>query len=224
MQKRMKKNEIKTWNPNKEATFKIDNATINWEFLKRMSKKYKIIALFGKSGAGKDTIQKWMVTNLPNMKGMVNYTTRPKRDYEQEGIDYHFISNTEFAEKVLDGSMLEATEFNHWFYGAAIDELDIDKINVGVFNVYGIQGLLQDNRLDVLPVYIDCYDKIRLLRDINRENNPDCYEICRRYLADEKDFDKIDFEYATYLNNDNNAIYFNIHKIPQVASFIEGQE
>lgn len=189
-----------------------------------MSRKYKIIALFGKSGAGKDTIQKWMVANLPNMKDIVSYTTRPKRDYEQEGIDYHFINHTQFAEKVLDGSMLEATEFNHWFYGTSIDELDINKINVGVFNVFGIQCLLQDNRLDVLPVYIDCYDKTRLLRTLNRENNPDCYEICRRYMTDEDDFNKIDFDYVTYLNNTGDATYFNIHKIPTIADFIKGQE
>lgn len=30
--------------------------------------------------------------------------------------------------------------------------------------------------------------KIRLLNQLNRENNPDCSEICRRFLADEKDF------------------------------------
>lgn len=188
-----------------------------------MNNKYKIIALFGKSGAGKDTIQQWMVSNLPNMKGIVSCTTRPKRAYEEEGKDYYFINHTDFANKILDGSMLEATEFNHWFYGTAIDELDINKINVGVFNICGIQCLLQDPRLKVLPIYIDCYDKIRMLRALNREDDPDCYEICRRYIADEKDFNKIDFDYITFLNIDNNPSYFNIHKLPEVVDFLQGQ-
>ena len=99
--------------------------------------KYKLIALFGESGAGKDTIQKWMVSKLEGTKGIVSYTTRPKRDYEVEGKDYHFLTNEEFAIKVLDGTMLEATSFNDWFYGTSIDELDKDKINIGVFNIHG---------------------------------------------------------------------------------------
>ena len=82
--------------------------------------KYKVIALFGKSGAGKDTIQKWIVSNIPDINGIISCTTRPKRDYEEEGKDYFFLTNEDFAEKVLDGSMLEATEFRDWFYGTPI--------------------------------------------------------------------------------------------------------
>ena len=207
----------------KEITFQLENATINWEVLKKLIGQYKIIALFGKSGSGKDTIQKWMVSNLKNMNGIVSCTTRPPRDNEIDGVDYHFIDLPVFTQMVLDGKMLEATEFNTWFYGTAINSLDINKINVGVFNVYGIQCLLQDNRLDVLPIYIDCYDKTRLLRILNREDNPNCYEICRRYIADEEDLKKVDFDYVTYLNC-GNEFYFNIHKLPAVAAFLKGQE
>lgn len=74
-------------------------------------KKFKIIALYGKSGSGKDTIQKWVVSHMPEIHGIISCTTRPKRDYEIEGKDYYFLTNEQFAEKVLDGSMLEATEF-----------------------------------------------------------------------------------------------------------------
>lgn len=185
--------------------------------------KYKIIALFGKSGAGKDFIQKWMISNLPNMNGIISYTTRPPREGEVDGKDYHFVAPTQFAQDVLDGNMLEATEFNDWFYGTPISSLDKNKINVGVFNITGIECLLQDFRLDVLPVLIEASDYIRLQRCLNREDHPDCKEICRRFLTDEKDFENIDFEYVTYLNVDDDKEYFNIHKIPTVKEFINGQ-
>lgn len=184
--------------------------------------KYKIIALFGKSGAGKDAIQKWMVSNIPNTKGIVSCTTRPPRDNEVDGVDYHFIDLPVFTQMVIDGKMLEAIEFNNWFYGTAINSLNINKINIGVFNITGIECLLQDSRLEVLPVYIVANDKERLLRSLSREDLPDCKEICRRFLADEKDFADIDFNYDYYLNfNDK-----DIHEILEqtvIPEFINGQ-
>jgi guanylate kinase len=162
--------------------------------------KIKIIALFGKSGAGKDTIQKWVVSNNPNIHEIISCTTRPPRDYEKNGVDYHFLTCTDFFKKTIDLSMLEQTAFKGWLYGTSIEDLDENKINIGVFNILGIERLLEDNRLEVLPILIDVPDKIRLLRNLNREENPDCSEICRRFLADEKDFLNISFEYRTFYN------------------------
>ena len=89
--------------------------------------KIKVVALFGKCAAGKDTIQNWLVATDPNIKKIVSCTTRPPRDCEIDGIDYHFLTTLEFTQKVLDGSMLEAVSFRDNFYGAAIDELDENK-------------------------------------------------------------------------------------------------
>lgn len=168
--------------------------------------KIKIIALFGKSGAGKDTIKKWLVEIL-GMNNIIQCTTRPRRDYEVDGVDYHFLTEDEFANKVLDYSMLEATCFRDWFYGTAIESLNLYKINVGVFNINGIQCLLQNSHLEIQPVFIQCDDKIRLMRCLNREQKPDCIEICRRFLADEKDFRHFDFNYKIYDNSSNEFFY-----------------
>lgn len=75
--------------------------------------RIKIIALFGKSGAGKDTIQKRLTEKLVNAHGIVSCTTRPIREKEKDGIDYNFLSVEDFTKKVLNGEMLEATEFNN---------------------------------------------------------------------------------------------------------------
>ena len=169
-------------------------------------KKIKVITLFGESGSGKDTIQRWIVSNIPNTKGIVSCTTRPKRDNETEGIDYHYLTNEQFSEDVLNGNMLEATDFNNWFYGTRISELDEDKINVGVFNIAGIECLQQDPRLEVIPIYIWVDNKTRLLRVLNREKFPDCHEVCRRFLADEKDFDDMEDKIPNFISIYNGDI------------------
>lgn len=167
-------------------------------------KKIKLLALFGKSASGKDTIQNWIVSNFPKITHkIVSCTTRPARSGEQEGVDYFFLSDEQFTKKVLDGSMLEATSFREWFYGTALDQLDPDKINIGVFNITGVECILDDPRLDVVPVWIYASDKARLRRSLDREDNPDCKEICRRFLADEKDFEEMDdFDFFGWVNED----------------------
>ena len=163
-------------------------------------KKIKIIALFGQSGSGKDTLAKYLTNNVFETHPIISCTTRPKRDYEKDGIDYHFLTEAEFTEKVLDTSMLEATSFRNWFYGTPIESLDENKINIGVFNIQGIENLLKDDRLEVLPVFVACEDKLRLQRCLNRESNPDCEEICRRFLTDAQDFEDIPFKYHIFYN------------------------
>ena len=160
-----------------------------------MNNKYQVIALMGKAGAGKDTILRATYGEHPLMLNpIVSCTTRPIRENEVEGINYHFISLTDFTRKVLKGEMLEATEFRDWFYGTPLSSLVKDKINIGVFNPDGVKALLKDERLNVLVFEIVAPDKQRLIRYLSREENPDCAEMCRRYFTDEKDFAELDFD------------------------------
>lgn len=160
-----------------------------------METKYQVVALIGKAGAGKDSIQKATCELHPLMfHPIVSCTTRPAREGEVEGVNYHFISLNDFTRKVLNGDMLEATEFRDWFYGTTLNSLAKDKINIGVFNPAGVEALLEDSRLNVIVFEVNAPDKQRLMRYLNREEYPDCTEMCRRYFTDEKDFAELDFD------------------------------
>ena len=44
------------------------------------------------------------------------------------------------------------------------------------------------------------------MRQLNREINPDCNEICRRFQADQKDFSNLNFSYKIIENNTNETL------------------
>lgn len=98
--------------------------------------------------------------------------------------------------------MFEATVFNEWCYGTGIESVKEGAINVGVFNPEGAEILLHDKRVNLIIVYIHADDKIRLIRQLNREANPDIDEIIRRYKTDKLDFeDADDLCNWLYINN-----------------------
>lgn len=175
--------------------------------------KYKIIALIGESGSGKDTLLKRVLEECPNLHEIVSCTTRPPREGEINGKNYFFLTYNEFAEKVLNMEMLEACQFRDWFYGTCFDSLDSNLINIGIFNPSGIYALLEYSNIDLIVYYIKANDKERLMRQLNREENPDIEEIFRRYKTDKKDFKFLDFDYTLINNNNEEELLIAINKI-----------
>ena len=145
--------------------------------------KIKITALVGKSGSGKDYLMHKMAEQGGHI--IVSSTTRPKRDYETDGVDYHFLTDKEFAA----ATFLETASFNGWHYGTRLGDLRLDCPNIGVFNPTGLKSLAaRDDLIDLEIIYVKASDKTRLLRQLNREENPNVHEIVRRFYTDEADF------------------------------------
>ena len=151
--------------------------------------KYKIIALMGKAGSGKDTVLRKLMKLYPDkLHEIVSCTTRPPREGEKNGINYYFLSVDEFTKKILNGEMLEATMFNDWHYGTMKQALDSEKWNIGVFNPDGIRCLQEDPEIELVTYWICASNKTRLIRQLEREADPDIHEIIRRFKTDEEDF------------------------------------
>ena len=164
--------------------------------------RYKLIALFGPSGAGKDTLLNYITNAYPaQFHKVVSYTTRMKREGEKEGEDYYFISPEDFTNRVLQGTMLEATEWGGEFYGSDISTFNPDKINIEVLDERGIECLIDHPDIELYPIFIAIEPKARLIRVLNREENPDCEKICKRFLEDLVRFNKeFDFHYNLFYN------------------------
>lgn len=164
---------------------------------------YQVIALMGESGAGKDTVLKEMLIQHPELNKIITSTSRPRREKEIDGINYFYYTDEEFIKKIQDDEMVDWQIFNNWQYGTEIKALNEDKINVGVFSPKAIRTLMNRKDCNVFVVWVRTSDKERLLRQLNREANPDVKEIVRRASADYKDFENIDFNYFNMQNNNS---------------------
>ena len=91
---------------------------------------YRIIALMGESGAGKDTLLKEMLIQYPELNKIITSTSRPRREKEVDGVNYFYYTDEEFIKKIQDDEMLDYQIFNNWQYGTEIKALSEDKINV----------------------------------------------------------------------------------------------
>ena len=158
----------------------------------------KIYYMMGKSSSGKDTLYKEVLKALPKLKTLVLYTTRPIREGEQEGIEYHFVTDEELERFEKAGKIIEErtydTVYGAWKYAtiedgqinlAAYDYLVIGTLEsyAGMKKCYGAENLV--------PIYIEVEDGERLARALERERRqavPKYKEMCRRFLADEEDF------------------------------------
>ena len=157
-----------------------------------------ILILCGKAASGKDTLKRYIVKALElsgiEFNNVVNTTTRPPREGEVDGVNYHFCSAEEMTKKILNDEMAEAVLFNDWVYGTENKALSEDKLNVGIFNLEGIEALRQNPNHNIFAVYLDVEDSVRLIRYLNRENmtKEKINEMFRRYKADEIDFADVD--------------------------------
>jgi guanylate kinase len=76
------------------------------------------------SGAGKTSLVKALLADLPGLKLSVSHTTRPPRPNEQNGREYHFVTPEAFAELALAGGFLEHAEVFGNQYGTGREQLE----------------------------------------------------------------------------------------------------
>ena len=158
----------------------------------------KIIYIMGKSSSGKDTIFKKLKEKL-DVNTYVMYTTRPIREGEKEGVTYHYISD-EKMQRYIDGKennkLIEyrtyQTVHGPWTYATIADEqfkTNKDMMMLGTLESY--EKMKEHFEKELLPIYIEVEDGLRLERALKREREqkePKYAELCRRFLADSKDF------------------------------------
>lgn len=147
-----------------------------------MSKKR--IILVGCAASGKDYARK-ICEQWLDMPYQVSYTTRPPREEEQHGLDYFFVTEEQFLEKVDADEWYEFVVFNGWYYGTTREQFYTQGA-VFIMTPSGLAHLSETDRAESLVVYFDIPEEIRETRMQYRRGNAD--SIQRRLVADRADF------------------------------------
>lgn len=159
----------------------------------------RIFCIVGKSCSGKDTLYKAILgEHRPDLIPVIPYTTRPRRNDEVEGLNYYFVNDKQLLAYENANQIIEKRQYNTtqgiWSYFTLKFSIDESKDYILITTLDGVRTLIKyygTQMVHVIYLYVD--DRVRLLRCIEREalqSHPDYSEVCRRFIADQKDFAK----------------------------------
>jgi guanylate kinase len=83
-----------------------------------------VFVITGPSGVGKGTLIRGVMERMPELELSVSATTRPPRPAEADGVDYHFLSDSEFDRRVAAGDFVEHASYSGHRYGTLRSELE----------------------------------------------------------------------------------------------------
>ena len=136
-----------------------------------------LVILSGVSGAGKDTIKKELMKRMKNIDTLPSFTSRQMRPGEEEGVQYHFISKSEFEDKIKKGDFYEFDLHHGNYYGTSRELLNNKikqgKIIVKDIEVNGTENLLKllKNDTKIVTIFIKVEKEELKRRLIERGDN-----------------------------------------------------
>lgn len=170
----------------------------------------KILFLCGKGGTGKDSVMGFLVRKYPDIfERFVITTTRPMRDGEVDGVDYHFCTREDFACKVVNNEFCIVEYYNvvngnSNYYGVGDIPNSSDKVYVlcGTNTQYDKLKARYGGRVIGVYLYNTAYTSLtRMLSRLRDRKESNVLEACRRVLSDSQDYMYIDFNSFDLLIN-----------------------
>lgn len=143
----------------------------------------KKIVIVGRGAAGKNFLMKRFEKRC--FRHLVSHTTRPIRNGEKEGDEYHFVSKEEFTKMIENNEFVEFQEFNGNYYGTSIEEWG--KSDVTILAPKGVENLQKlGMRNQCFVIFLDISSEV--IRKRLLERGYDEEKISERFYNDLQEF------------------------------------
>jgi guanylate kinase len=158
-----------------------------------------VFVVTGPSGAGKGTLVRALLGRFPQLELAVSATTREQRPGERDGVEYHFLTDDDFQQKIAGGEFLEHVEFAGHRYGTLRSEISRIRENghVPVLELEIEGALLVREEVDgAIGIFVSAplsalETRLRARATESSGEIEERLEIARRQLQHEDDFDEV---------------------------------
>lgn len=152
------------------------------------NKNTRIFIVSAPSGAGKTTLINALLCKFKTMLFSVSCTTRKPRTGERNGVDYNFIHQDEFKQKILAGKWAEWAKVYDNYYGTDAEFLDMNlALGKHVVLDIDVQGTIQmlNRYTDIVTIFI-MPPALETLRERLNARGTDTPKVIEKRLQDAK--------------------------------------
>ena len=169
-------------------------------------KQGNLIIISGTTCAGKGTIIKKILENHNDIVLSISYTSRPPRGGEKDGVDYYFVSQEEFEEKIKNDDFLEYAKVRYGNYfgtpkSEIIKQLDTGKDVILEIDVQGAKQI-KEKFPDTILIFIMAPSMGEVKRRIKARGLENNEQIIDRFKTAYKEINEINKYNYIVVNDD----------------------
>ncbi len=165
----------------------------------------RVFVITGPSGVGKGTLISELRGRVPEVELSVSATTRPPREGEQDGREYHFLTREEFDRRIAAGEFLEWAEYSGNRYGTLRSEVDRrTERGAPVVLEIEVQGARQvrETMPEAVRIFIEPPDPVELRKRLEGRGTDDP-EVIERRLEEARKELRATEEFGHRVTNDD---------------------
>ncbi|XP_060804197.1 protein PALS1 isoform X2 [Amyelois transitella] len=150
------------------------------------------IVLIGPPNIGRHELRQRLMEDSSRFAAAVPHTSRPRKDHEVPGQDYHFISRTQFEADILNRKFVEHGEYEKAYYGTSLEAIR-EVVNSGKICVLNLHPqslkILRNSDLKPYTVFVAPPSLEKLKQKKMRNNEPYKEEELKEIIATARDME-----------------------------------
>lgn len=175
--------------------------------------KGQLFVVSAPSGTGKSTLIHMLTSEFSRIVASVTYTTRKPREYEVDGVNYHFVTPEAFEEKKQRGEFLETVELYDVQYGSSLEDvknrMNEGKLVILVIDTQGMLTLKQKLQIPFTSIFIRPPSQEALRERLSNRLTECAHNMQKRLSISEKELEMEKF-YDYSVVNDDLAIAYEV--------------